>query len=200
MPVAKISNAFAYAEALHREQTRKGANTPYLSHLMSVSALVLEHGGDENQAIAALLHDAVEDQGGLATLREIRTRFGPEVAQLVLSCSDSIEWEGAPKRPWRERKLAYVEKLAGISSDAALIITCDKIHNISCLIADVRRHGVTTLHRFRRPASLRWYYSAVAAGLWPHRAHAPVARLQSLVSEFAALVADAHLPEGCADD
>jgi len=198
MLTARVAEAFAFAEALHRAQTRKGTAIPYISHPMSVAALVLEHGGDEDQAIAALLHDAVEDQGGLETLRQIRNRFGPRVASLVMSCTDAVARPGEPKPPWRERKLAYVEKLATMPAEAALITTCDKIHNLTCLILDVQQDGPSTLSRFARPASLRWYYEAVAAGLAPHRDRAPVARLQALARTFSALVADEPLPQGAA--
>jgi len=192
----RFGEAFTFAEGLHRAQRRKGTDIPYVSHLMAVAALVLEHGGDEDQAIAALLHDAVEDQGGLETLQEIRSRFGARVAQLVMSCTDGVAREGAPKPPWRERKLAYVEKLSTLAPEAALIITCDKIHNLSCLIADVQREGPSTLARFNRPASLAWYYEAVAAGLEPHRERAPVRRLQDLARTFCALIAEHPLPAG----
>lgn len=196
----RMAEAFAFAEALHRAQTRKGTNIPYVSHLMSVAALVLEHGGDEDQAIAGLLHDAVEDQGGLETLGQIRARFGPRVAQLVMSCTDAIDRPGQPKPAWRERKLAYVEKLAQMSPEAALVTTCDKIHNLNCLIRDVQRDGPSTLARFARPASLAWYYQAVATGLAAHRERAPVDRLRELARTFSALIADKPLPAGNAND
>lgn len=192
----RFSRAFKYAAHLHRDQVRKGTAIPYVTHLMSVSALVLEHGGDEDQAVAALLHDAVEDQGGLATLSEIRKRFGPGVAQLVMSCTDAVGREGQPKPPWRERKLAYIEKLATLPPEAALIITCDKIHNLNCLILDLQREGPSTLSRFARPASLGWYYSAVTTALARHRGRVPVRRLEALVQQFTALTANLPLPSG----
>lgn len=196
MLTERFSNALKYAANLHRDQVRKGTTIPYVTHLMSVSALVLEHGGDEDQAIAALLHDAVEDQGGLETLRKIRTRFGPRIAQLVMSCTDAVERVGQPKPPWRERKLAYIEKLSTLPPDAALIITCDKLHNLNCLILDLRRDGPSTLSRFARPASLGWYYSAVTTALAGHQGRAPVDRLRALVQEFSALTAGVSLPDG----
>src|SRR5690242_9147657 len=97
----RYDDALAYASALHREQMRKGTEIPYISHLLAVSSLVIEHGGDEDQAIAGLLHDAAEDQGGDATLREIRSRFGEDVAKIVSDCTDA--WT-EPKPPWRARK------------------------------------------------------------------------------------------------
>jgi len=104
----RYNEALSYAETLHRSQFRKGTSIPYISHLMTVSALVLEHGGDEDQAIAGLLHDAVEDQGGETTLANIKTRFGGSVAVIVADCTDS--WE-EPKPEWRPRKEAYIEGL-----------------------------------------------------------------------------------------
>ena len=105
MLTERFDSAFRYAHRLHREQTRKGTTTPYISHLMSVAALVIEHGGNEDQAIAALLHDAAEDQGGEATLAKIRRTFGPAVAAIVSDCTDA--WT-EPKPSWRPRKEAYL--------------------------------------------------------------------------------------------
>lgn len=196
MLTERFPAALAYACALHNNQTRKGVATPYLSHLMAVSALVLEHGGSEDQAIAALLHDAVEDQGGLATAREIFDRFGPAVGQMVMSCTDAAPQARASKLPWRERKLAFIERLQEVAPEAALVITCDKIHNLSCLIRDVERDGVGTLSRFQRPASLPWYYQAIATALQRFRTSAPVDQLQTLARRFVALTADQPLPAG----
>ena len=105
----RYNDALGFAESIHRMQYRKGTSIPYISHLMTVSALTLENGGDEDQAIAALLHDAVEDQGGEALLIEIESRFGKKVAQIVADCTDA--W-GEPKRPWKERKVAYIRGLS----------------------------------------------------------------------------------------
>ena len=196
MLTERFPAAFAYACALHKGQTRKGVPTPYVSHLMAVSALVLENGGNEDQAIAGLLHDAVEDQGGLATAREIFNRFGPAVGKIVMSCTDAAAPPSALKPAWRERKLAFIERLDEIAPEAALVITCDKIHNLSCLIRDVEREGVGTLARFRRPASLAWYYQAIATALQRFRSRAPVDHLQALAHRFAALTADQALPRG----
>lgn len=104
----RFSAAFEFARAAHSRQVRKGSGTPYLAHLMSVAALVLEHGGDEETAIAALLHDVAEDQGGEEALAEIERRFGGRVAAIVAECSDTFE---TPKPPWRERKEAYLGDL-----------------------------------------------------------------------------------------
>ena len=104
----RFTEALTYAAALHAEQRRKVSGEPYLAHLLAVAAIVMEHGGDEDEAIAALLHDAVEDQGGEATLEEIRRRFGPTVAEIVAGCSDTMV---SPKPPWRQRKEAHIAHL-----------------------------------------------------------------------------------------
>ena len=109
MLTKRFDDAFHYAHSLHHNQTRKGTSIPYISHLMSVAALVIEHGGSEDQAIAALLHDAAEDQGGAETLAEIRKRFGDSVADIVSDCTDS--WTD-PKPDWLPRKEAYLASLS----------------------------------------------------------------------------------------
>jgi (p)ppGpp synthase/HD superfamily hydrolase len=108
MLTARFDKAFLYAHQLHQGQVRKGTAIPYISHLMTVSALVVEHGGDEDQAIAGLLHDAAEDQGGAERLAEIRAKFGDSVAEIVADCTDA--WT-EPKPPWRPRKEAYLKAL-----------------------------------------------------------------------------------------
>lgn len=115
-----------YASMLHQEQTRKGGRVPYVSHLLGVASLVIEEGGTETQAIAALLHDAVEDQGGQPRLDEIRERFGEDIAAIVDACSDS---DVEPKPPWRPRKEAYIARLAGERPDALLVSVAYKVHN-----------------------------------------------------------------------
>jgi (p)ppGpp synthase/HD superfamily hydrolase len=165
MTTSRLADAFAFANELHCAQTRKGTAIPYVSHLMSVSALVLEAGGDEDQAIAGLLHDAVEDQGGLPVAQEIERRFGRRVAELVLACTDAMPAAGEDKAPWRERKLAYIDHLPGLSPDAALVVACDKLHNLRCLLSDIERDGPATLERFNEPEAIEWYYSSVASAL-----------------------------------
>jgi (p)ppGpp synthase/HD superfamily hydrolase len=121
---------------------------PYISHLMSVSALVLENGGDEDQAIAALLHDAVEDQGGKPTLDTIRHLFGERVANIVLECSDSDATDPAQKLPSAERKRAYLRHLPTISNEALLVTLADKVHNARSILADYLQIGDAVWSRF----------------------------------------------------
>src|SRR4051794_27711079 len=161
----RFDEALAYASRHHREQLRKGSRVPYMTHLMSVSALVLEHGGSEDQAIAALLHDAVEDapdgQGG-AVLAEIRVRFGNAVADIVKACSDGLDESGNRSGTWAERKSAYVAGLAGKPADALLVTAADKTHNGLCIASDVRRYGQDFWSTFNASRDeLLWYYTSV---------------------------------------
>ena len=156
----RFEDALVYAARLHREQTRKGSRVPYLAHLLAVAALVLEAGGDEDEAIAALLHDAVEDQGGYATLEAIRVRFGERVAGIVEACSDAFV---TPKPPWRERKETYLEHLRHASPEARRVSLADKLHNARSLLLDYRREGEATWGRFNGgKAGTLWYYRSVA--------------------------------------
>jgi (p)ppGpp synthase/HD superfamily hydrolase len=199
MLTRRFADAFALAEKLHRRQTRKGMDVPYISHLMAVSGLVLEHGGDEDEAISGLLHDAVEDQGGLATARVISDQFGPAVAQIVLGCSDAVDEPGKPKLPWRERKAAFIARAGSLPRSTALVVTCDKLHNLRCLIADIEREGPSTLSRFTSPAGVSWYYAGLAEALTPFSGRAPVGDLKRLVARFATLVEGYDLPRGALD-
>ena len=189
MPTSRLADALAFATRLHDGQVRNGTVIPYISHPLAVTALVLEHGGDEDQAICAALHDAVEDQGGLATAQEIARRYGPAVADLVLACTDAMPEPGGTKPPWRERKTAFIARLPQIPAAAALVITCDKLHNLTALLADLARDGPSTLLRFNSPSELGWYYRALAEGLAPFADRAPVARLRELVAAFEPQVA-----------
>lgn len=145
----RFSEAFVYAERVHRLQMRKKTATPYISHLMGVAAIVLEYGGDEDEAIAALLHDAAEDQGGDPRLRDIRNKFGDRVAGIVTACSDSLVEDAAAKRAWRERKAAYHAHLrAQRDPSAHLVSAADKLHNARSIVADIHRHGPDVWKRF----------------------------------------------------
>jgi (p)ppGpp synthase/HD superfamily hydrolase len=180
----RFDDAFRYAHLLHQSQTRKGTSIPYISHLMTVSALVVEHGGNEDQAIAALLHDAAEDQGGEGTLIEIRARFGEAVAAIVADCTDAwIE----PKPPWRARKEAYLAALAHKPGASLLVSLADKTHNAEAILFDYRVLGDDLWGRFNGGADgTRWYYGAldnVFASVMPGRLSD---RLSRAVTAFAA--------------
>lgn len=159
----RFEQALVYAYHLHGNQTRKGSDLPYMSHLMAVCGLVMEHGGNEDQCIAALLHDAVEDQGGRATGDEIERRFGAGVRQIVDGCSDS---EVVPKPPWRERKEAYLAHLRDASEGVRLVSCCDKIHNARTLLSDLRTLGPPMWSRFNAsPAETVWYFRSIVSTL-----------------------------------
>ena len=157
---SKFDEALQLASQLHREQARKGTQIPYISHLLAVTAIVLEFGGTEAQAIAALLHDAVEDCGGKPTLVKIEAQFGPDVAAIVESCTDSFE-EG-PKRDWRERKEEYLQHLRDCDSASLIVVAADKLHNLTAIERDLRLEGAALWSRFNAgPKQQRWYYDSV---------------------------------------
>lgn len=164
----RFDDALAYASRLHRTQTRKLSGIPYVSHLLAVAAIALENGADEDQAIAALLHDAVEDQGGLAQLEAIRTRYGDSVAQIVADCTDAHE---EPKPAWRPRKEAYIASLAHKPAHSLAVSLADKTHNAAAINADLRSAGEAVWRRFTGgKGGTLWYYRALANAF---RAHAP---------------------------
>jgi GTP pyrophosphokinase len=153
-------SAFQFAAQKHDGQTRKAKSVPYLAHLMSVSSIVLEAGGNEDCAIAALLHDVVEDCGGRQMLREVKDRFGSDVARMVEGCTDSFE---DPKPSWRQRKEEYLRRLPKEHSDTRLVSAADKIDNARSVLRDYRIHGEAIWARFNggREGTL-WYYRALA--------------------------------------
>jgi len=155
----RLADAFAYAEQIHRGQTRKKTRSPALSHLMAVASLVLENGGDEEEAIAALLHDGPEDCRGQETLQEIEQRFGERVGQIVLGCTDSM---ATPKPPWQERKSAYIDHLPSADESTLLVSLADKVHNVRSLVIEYRQIGEALWDRFTasREQSL-WYYESL---------------------------------------
>ena len=157
---ARFREALLFAAQLHAGQTRKGSGVPYIAHLLGVTSIVLENGGDEDQAIAALLHDAVEDQGGAAISARIRELFGERVAMIVDACSDS---DTLPKPPWRDRKEAYLKQLEDEPEEVLLVSAADKLYNARAIVADYRALGEAVWERFSggKNGSL-WYYDALA--------------------------------------
>ena len=152
----RFLRAFEFAATNHSGQTRKASAIPYVAHLMSVASLVLEAGGDEDLAIAALLHDVVEDCGGAAMLRVVRRRFGTRVAKIVDGCTDADTY---PKPPWLERKKAYIARLKKEGADTHLVSAADKLNNIRSILSDYRVIGESVWSRFNggREGTL-WYY------------------------------------------
>ncbi len=181
--------ALTFALDRHGEQTRKGSDIPYVSHLFQVAGLVLENGGDWEQAAAALVHDSVEDVRGV-TPGTIRGSFGERVARIVDECTDALPGDTPEsKSPWIERKRSYLDHLAAAGGDSLLVAACDKRHNMSATIADFRVHGPQTFDRFNATAEqqLQFYreFARRAADRLPPRLRLD---LESLVTEFEDIV------------
>lgn len=160
----RLADALAYATEAHEGVMRTGTTLPYIIHPVAVMELVRNHGGDTNQQIAALLHDVVEDAGGIDRLTDIEARFGPDVAALVLACTDHVEAPDTRRPGWWERKARYIEGLHREDPRAALVTTADKVHNSSSILANYREEGETLWERFStgRVGQL-WYYDQLAA-------------------------------------
>jgi (p)ppGpp synthase/HD superfamily hydrolase len=178
----RFDEAFLYAHEAHRDQRRKKTNRPYISHLMGVASLVLQHGGDEEQAMAALLHDVVEDCGGAPRLAEIRKKFGERVARIVDGCTDTDQ---IPKPPWRERKQGYLERVRNEPEEVLLVSAADKLYNTREILMDLREQGVSVWERFsgKREGSL-WYYRALLEAFRGRTARALVDELDRTVAEL----------------
>jgi (p)ppGpp synthase/HD superfamily hydrolase len=159
MLTTRFEEALIFTFNLHKSQIRKTIPVPYFAHLMGVASLVLEAGGDEDVAIAALLHDAVEDHGGIPTLDEIRLRFGTRVADIVDTCTDAYT---LPKPPWRERKERHLEKLRRASPEARLVTVADKLYNVRTTIDALHIEGEQVWSRFNggKEGTL-WYYRSM---------------------------------------
>lgn len=167
----RYAAAVEYASRMHADQVRKGTPIPYICHPLAVSALVLEAGGDEDVAIAALLHDVAEDCGGEPVLTEIADLFGALVEHIVRACSDSLVVDPAHKAPWRERKEEHLADLASADDDVILVSTADKLHNARALAIDLELHGISATDRFNAgPDEIAWYYESMLALLTERQA------------------------------
>ncbi len=176
----RLERAFRFAASVHRDQKRKGSQIPYITHLMAVSAIVGESGGDEEQMIAALLHDSMEDQG--ITRQEISERFGERVANIVEACSDCTS---KPKPPWRDRKERYIAHLREATPDIRLISVADKLHNARTILSDLRSIGSEVWKRFNAgPDEIPWYYRSVIEALRQGWNHPLIDELEGVVREF----------------
>jgi (p)ppGpp synthase/HD superfamily hydrolase len=186
----QFDEALAYTAELHRNQTRKGGGIPYVGHLLSVSSLVIEAGGSQTQAIAALLHDAVEDHGGPPTLAAIESRFGAEVAKIVSECSDT---DAVPKPPWEERKQRYIDHL-GEASDATILVSlADKLDNARAILRDYRDRGDELWQRFsvHDPEKHLRYYKSLLKVYKDRTKTWLVAELERVLDELEAKVRSA---------
>jgi (p)ppGpp synthase/HD superfamily hydrolase len=152
----RFQRAFEFAAKQHAGQTRKASKIPYIAHLMGVASLVFEAGGDEDLAIAALLHDVVEDCGGAPMLKQVRRRFGSRVAKIVDGCTDAY---GLPKPPWHDRKVSYINRLKKEDEETRLVSAADKLNNVRSILSDYRTIGESVWSRFHggRDGTL-WYY------------------------------------------
>ena len=182
----RFDAALVYTHQLHRHQTRKVNRTPYIAHLLSVAALVLEDGGSEDEAIAALLHDAVEDQGGKATREEIKQRFGEAVIAIVDGCTES---DTIPKPPWRDRKERYLEQLRQGSPSVRRVALADKLHNARTILFDYQQHGEHVWSAFSAgKEGVLWFYRSLLL-LYPPTDSSPmVEELRQVVEQIEQLV------------
>ena len=192
---SEFTEALAFAARLHRAQRRKGpGEVPYLAHLLTTAALVLEYGGGEQEAMAALLHDAVEDQGGAPTREMIRRLFGERVAAIVDGCTDA---DTVPKPPWRERKERFVDRLRSAPPEIVRVTLADKLANVRSLLRGLRESGGALWNGFRGgKRGTLWYYRAVLAAVHPEdaRIKALAGELERAVAELETLAASTRAP------
>lgn len=187
----RFAEALSYAARLHATQTRKAKDTPYIAHLLGVASLAIDGGADEDEAIAAVLHDAVEDQGGEPTRAEIERRFGARVAELVVALSDSLvdTSDGSKKEPWQVRKDRYIEHLRHADRSVRLLAACDKLHNLRELVEDHRRLGDDVWSHFSAgPEKQLWFYRTVVGVLTEGSSGPVFDRLRAALAEFEELV------------
>jgi (p)ppGpp synthase/HD superfamily hydrolase len=181
----RFTTALTYATQLHVNQVRKGSGVPYIAHLLGAASIALEYGANEDEAIAALLHDAIEDQGGAATREEIRRRFGDNVTAIVDGCTDA---DTIPKPPWRQRKEAYIAHIATASPSVLLVSAADKLYNAQSILKDYRVLGESLWERFQGgKAGTLWYYPALVDAFKKTGATTIVEELERVVSAIEVL-------------
>jgi (p)ppGpp synthase/HD superfamily hydrolase len=190
----RFLQAFIVAAKKHKDQTRKASTIPYIAHLMGVASLVLEAGGDEDLAIAALLHDVVEDCGGAPMLKEVRRRFGTRVAKVVDGCTDADTY---PKQPWRERKEKYIRHLKAADADTRLVSAADKLNNVRSIVSDYRTIGESVWSRFAggREGTL-WYYRTLRIVFLRRKRNRITRELELAVNELESLAGGKVIPGG----
>jgi (p)ppGpp synthase/HD superfamily hydrolase len=190
----RFLRAFLFAAEKHKAQTRKASAIPYIAHLMGVASLVLEAGGDEDLAIAALLHDVVEDCGGIPMLKEVRRRFGKRIAHVVDGCTDAYT---DPKPPWRERKEAYIRHLKTADADTRLVSAADKLNNVRSILSDYCAIGESVWSRFTggREGTL-WYYRTLRDVFFEQPRNRITRDFELAVSELDSLAAGKAIPGG----
>lgn len=178
----RFTEALTFAHELHATQIRKGSGVPYIAHLLGVTSIALEYGANEDEAISALLHDAVEDQGGATIREEIRRRFGDKVTAIVDGCTDA---ETTPKPPWRERKEIFIASIATASPSVLLVSASDKLHNARSILQDYRTLGELVWQRFKggKEGSL-WYYRSLVEAYHKVWSSPLIDELERVVSEL----------------
>jgi (p)ppGpp synthase/HD superfamily hydrolase len=185
---ARFREALVFASQLHAHQVRKASQTPYISHLLSAAAIVIQFGGNEDEAIAALLHDAIEDQGGNHTRQKIRGLFGDRVVEIVNGCTDS---DTDPKPPWQERKIVYLNHLRSTSPSIRLVVAADKLHNARSILIDYRTLGDELWQRFTgKKEGTLWYYNSIAEvfqTFGPHPLFEELIRVIDRIDDLAAV-------------
>ena len=185
------------AVEIHGDRRRLGTEVPYMAHLLIVTGLVLEDGGDEDDAIAALLHDAVEDGGGRPVLERIERQFGHEVAEVVAALTDNLDDDEEP--PWRERKERYLEHLSEVTDERVLrVALADKVHNARSIVRDYREEGDPLWERFenRTADDQLWYYGELLRFFAERRPGPLVEDLERAADELAVLVRRTRDPNG----
>jgi (p)ppGpp synthase/HD superfamily hydrolase len=183
----RFTDALIFASHLHANQLRKGRGVPYIAHLLGVASIALEYGANEEEAIAALLHDAIEDQGGEATRAEIYRRFGETITDIVNGCTDS---DTTPKPPWRQRKEAYIAHIPTASASVRLVSAADKLYNARSILTDYRLVGDAVWERFHGGKNgTLWYYRALVKAFRSVESTPLVDELERVVSELEQLVA-----------
>jgi (p)ppGpp synthase/HD superfamily hydrolase len=187
----RYAAAVAYAAIIHAGDVRKGTEISYLCHLLGVSSLVIEAGGDEDQAIAGLLHDAVEDAGGMARADDIRARFGDRVTEIVIACSDSTDEEWKRVTPYGERKRLYLDRIKTEPMDYLLVTMADKVHNARAIVTDLHVHGAEVIGKFNGDANqvLDYYQECLAIAKERNVSPALLVPLELAVNEMTSMMA-----------
>ncbi|MCX6927087.1 MAG: HD domain-containing protein [Verrucomicrobia bacterium] len=181
----RFDQALQYAVLIHAHQVRRGTDIPYIAHLLGVTSIALEYDAKEDEAIGALLHDAVEDTGGEGRLKDIRLRFGNAVAEIVAGCTDAVTF---PKPPWRQRKENYIAHLPQASASVRLVSAADKLHNARAIVRDLRQLGNAVWSRFKGGEDgTLWYYPALVAAFRQAGANELIEELDRVVTEINAL-------------
>src|SRR5438477_2738953 len=199
---AKFTKGLDYARVLHAADVRKGTTIPYLAHLVAVASIVLENGGTEDQAIAALLHDAGEDHGGELRIEAIRAEFGDGVADIVRACSDDLPTDRKKKRGWWARKTEYLARLSDEPIDVVRVSAADKLHNARAILSDHRQldtDGQDLWSKFNEDAGrggTLWYYTSLCDGMDTRLRDTTPALVDELRATLDALVAEIPEREG----